>query len=289
MSVRADTLHTLHHLLYIFLSLDLKSTLVKQLLLILYFFSTLTLAAKERIYITNISKERNEKEAILILPGFGSKMFGTKDIADFFFYKNYDVFIPDYISRESILDCVDNLNAFMGKYNLLEYKKIHVFAYILGSWTLNRWMERHPENNISSIVYDRSPLQERAPYALVKDMPLLIRLVSGKIMKEFAGWPYPSIIRRDIKIGILIESKATKLIRKHKRSALEPGEIKWDVADLQQEYNDFFYTPLNHDDMYTRFDVFGNEILYFFLKGRFTEDARRIPYEEDPFIPAASK
>jgi hypothetical protein len=268
---------------------DLKSVPLKQLLLIIFFFSIFTLPAKERIYIANISKEKKEKEAILILPGFGSKMHGTKGIADFFFFKGYDVFIPDYISRESLMDCQDNLQAFIKKYNLLAYKKIHVYAYILGSWVLNRWMEHHPENNISSIVYDRSPLQERAPYAMVKDMPFLTRLVSGKIMNKFAQCPYPSRYKRDIKVGIIIESKATRLIRKHKRSALELGEIDWDVTALRQEHTDFFYTLLNHDEMYTRFNVYGNEILHFFLKGRFTEDARRIPYKEDPFAPVTQQ
>ena len=35
--------------------------------------------------------------------------------------------------------------------------------------------------------------------------------------------------------------------------------------------------------MYVRFDVIGEEILYFLNNGVFTQKARRIPYEWDPF------
>lgn len=247
-------------------------------------FFTLALSAKERIYIANISKEKSEKEAILILPGFGSRVHGTGNIADFFFFKGYDVFIPDYISRNSISACVSNLDAFMTKHKLSDYKKIHVFAYIVGSWTLNNWILQHPNNNISSIIYDRSPIQERAPAALVKDIPFISWLIAGKIMKEFSQTPYPSIPKNNIHIGIMIESKSTRLIRKHKRSALSSGSVSWDVASLQQEHDDFFYTWLNHDDVYTRFDVIGAELFYFFEKGRFMEEAQRSPYLEDPFL-----
>lgn len=252
-------------------------------------FSYTLLAGKERIYIADASKQISEKEAILILPGFGSRIQGTKEIANYFFNKGMDVFIPDYIARKSIKNCVNNMDEFITKYKLMGYKKVHVFSYIVGSWTLNEWIKQHPKNNIASIVFDRSPLQERAPYALVKDIPFIIRMVAGKIMKEFSLTPYPPIPKGEMNIGIIIESKATKLLKKHKKSALIPGPILWDVASLHQENSDFFYTWLDHDLMYTRFDIIGEEILYFFKNGQFTDQAKRDTYTEDPFTPYNEK
>ena len=61
-----------------------------------------------------------------------------------------------------------------------------MFSYIAGSWVINLWVQQHPINNIASIVYDRSPLQERAPYVLVKDNPKIIKWLAGNIMKKFS-------------------------------------------------------------------------------------------------------
>jgi hypothetical protein len=261
----------------------------KTLFFVLLFISFTLYAGKDRVFISDASKPIAERETILILPGFGSKVHGTKAIADFFFKNGLDVFIPNYLSRKSIKGCVDNVDDFMIKHNLMAYKKVHVFSYIAGSWTINEWIKKHPQNNICSIVYDRSPLQERAPYALVKDVPIIIRLLSGKIMKEFSKTPYPSISKNSMNVGILIESKATKLIKKHKKSALSLGPVNWELNALKQEYSDFHYTWLDHDDMYTRIDVLGKEILYFFKNGKFTSDAKKEAFTEDPFTPYIEK
>ncbi len=73
--------------------------------------------------------------------GFGAKIQGTKKIADFFFNKGYDVFIPDYISRKSISNSVSHLDKFILKHNLKAYKNIHFFSYIIGSWTLHYFLQ----------------------------------------------------------------------------------------------------------------------------------------------------
>jgi hypothetical protein len=43
------------------------------------------------------------------------------------------------------------------------------------------------------------------------------------------------------------------------------------------------YVFLHHDEMYYSFDVVGEDILAFYERGRFTDDARRVPCTEDPF------
>ena len=252
----------------------------------LVFLATFTaLPAKDVVVITNPNVPRGEKEAILILPGFGSKLHGSKHQKKYFRDKGYDLFIPKYISRKSIAASVKNVDEFIAKHQLGEYRKIHVFSYIVGSWTINAWIKDHPQNNIATIVYDRSPLQERAPFALVTDSPKIAKMLAGPIMAEFSRTPYSGIPKGKIHTGLLVESKATKLIRRHKKTALGMGEVRWDMAQFGQEHDDFLYTWLDHDDMYERFDVVGPDIFYFIKNGRFTDNARRMPYDGDPFVP----
>lgn len=239
---------------------------------------------KEYAIIENDSIARSNKEALLIIPGFGSRSEGVGDIADYFRDKGYDVFIPSYISRDSLNACVDNLDKFISKYKLKEYKKLHVFSYIIGSWTLNRWLVKNPNNNIVTIVYDRSPLQERAPYALHKDLPVIVRLLEGDIVREFSTIPYESITNdTTINIGLIIESRATKLVRHHRKSVMELGPLDWTVAGRNQPCDDFFYTLNNHDEMYHDFETVGAQIFAFIKDGKFTANAHRLPYSIDPF------
>ena len=258
---------------------------------VIYFFSFITLLCScahtaSIISINFNKKDRSEKEAIVIMPGFLSILYGNRDQEKYFIGKDtmYDVFIPKYIGRKSVDQSLDNFEKFISKNKLNEYKKIHVFGYIIGGWVLNQYIQSHPDNNIASIIYDRSPLQERAPYVVIHDKVLVTKIMAGKIIWDFNKIPYPAIENSEkIKIGIIIESKATKLIRTHKERAMELGELKWDVASLKQPYDDYMYTWLNHDDMYSRFDVIGEDIFYFIHNGHFSSTVRRQPYDWDPF------
>lgn len=245
------------------------------------FYSSLFAHKKDVVIIESSTKVISEKEAILILPGFGSKIHGVKDIAAYFSNKGYDLYIPHYIGRNSLQECVATVDEFINKYNLLHYKKLHVFSYIAGSWVINLWVQQHPINNIASIVYDRSPLQERAPFVLVQDNRQLIKLLAGNIMKEFSKTPYPSIQNDQKKLGVIIENKTTKLIRKHKKSALSLGPIRFEKDSLNQSYDDYFYSCINHDEMYFEFDKIGPEILLFFKNGNFSNDVKKVPYFYD--------
>lgn len=238
---------------------------------------------KEIVVIDSTAIPRSEKEALLIIPGFGSRIQGITDIGKYFAHKGYDLFIPHYIGRDSIGQCMNTLDEFMKKNKLSEYRKVHVFSYIIGSWVLNRWITAHPTNNIATIVYDRSPLQERAPYALVHDMPFLIRLAEGRIMEEFTKTPYEPIANDQKNIGIIMESRATNLIKKHKAAALSLGTVDWTIEGRKQDHDDYFFTLNNHDDMYHDFSVIGTQILYFIRNGKFTPDAPREKPNIDPF------
>jgi hypothetical protein len=247
-------------------------------------FRNIIQSRKNRIFVSNSALATNEKEAILLLPGFGVTFFGTTKMAAFFFDRGYDVFIPSYIARNSLESTLHNLDKFIAEQNLMAYKKLNVFSYIIGSWTLNEWIKENPKNNISAIVYDRSPLQERVPFALNKDLPRLSRLFFGKILREFSVTEYPSIIQAHLSIGIIIESKATNVMKKHKKTALSLGPVSWLPSDLNQEHSDYYFTWLTHDEMYSRFDIIGEEIMQFFKTGAFSKTAQRVPFNEDPFI-----
>lgn len=224
-------------------------------------------------------------EAIVILPGFGDTKKGRKNQKSFFQHKGYDLYIPKYKDRKSLDNCVKNLEVFYEEQELNKYDRVHFFSYIVGSWTLNKFILKNGIRNISSIVYDRSPIQERAPYIVDKHLGFLVWLKGVKhIMKEMAQTPYIPIKKAALNIGIVIENKATPLMRVYKKKALKMGKILWDVPSLNQSNDDYHYTWLNHDQMYTRFDVVGDEIFNFINNGTFSTNAKREKFDWDPFV-----
>jgi hypothetical protein len=223
-------------------------------------------------------------QTLLILPGFGSKIYGTRALKQFFKQAEMPVYIPRYISRKSIRLSMNSLERYYQKKGLGEYKQLHVLSYIVGSWTLNQWIADYGKRNIKTIIYDRSPLQERAPLILLKDMALVNALVFGKITRDFVNTPYPVLNDSTIIKGVFIETYATNVVRKHKETAMEQGPLSWDVTDLKQPVNDFTYLPLNHDQMYTKPQEFGNEVFYFIEHGHFSEAFKCNAPVQNPFI-----
>jgi hypothetical protein len=223
-------------------------------------------------------------QALLILPGFGSKIYGTRALKQFFKQAEMPVYIPRYISRKSIRLSMNSLERYYQKKGLGEYKQLHVLSYIVGSWTLNQWIADYGKRNIKTIIYDRSPLQERAPLILLKDMALVNALVFGKITRDFVNTPYPVLNDSTIIKGVFIETYATNVVRKHKETAMEQGPLSWDVMNLKQPVNDFTYLPLNHDQMYTKPQEFGNEVFYFIEHEHFSESFKRNTPVQNPFI-----
>lgn len=254
-------------------------------LLILFCMLQLNVWSRNYVVVPHPEIPKSEKEALLILVGFGSKTHHVKHIAQYFSNKGYDLYQPDYICRKSIQKGVNKVDAFAEKHDLKAYKKIHVFCYIIGGWTFNTWFAQHPLPNIASVIYDRSPLQERAPYALVKDIPFLIGMLVGDVMQEFAGTPYQPLQNSTAKVGLLIETIPTKLILKHKKTAALPGPINWDPAALNQPCDDYCFVPMNHDDFYVTFDGIGSAIFQFIREGKFDNDANRTEPENDPLTP----
>lgn len=237
----------------------------------------------EVIIIHDATVARSEKEALIILPGLGDSKKGRRHQREFFNDPAYDLYIPEYSDRKSFAGTLEKFSQFFEDHNLGEYKKVHVFSYVLGSWIINLFINEHGTGNIRTIVYDRSPLQERAPKVIVERIPRIGKMIAGPLLKDFSLVSYPPISREGLKIGIIVESKATPLIRRFRKTAMSYGPIDWNNLDFKQEHDDLIFTRLNHDELYYSFDEIGNDILHFIKKGVFTDNARREPYEWDPF------
>jgi len=225
-----------------------------------------------------------KKRALLILPGFGSRINGTGALKRYFKHAEMPVYVASYISRKSIKKSTENLEDYYQTHELSQYDELHVMAYIIGSWTLNPWIIQHGKRNIKTIIYDRSPSQERAPTILIEDLKLVNALLFGEITKDFIQTPYPSLVDTSISMGIFIETYATNVVRKHRETALALGPLRWDVESLQQRYDDYAYIPLNHDQMYTKPQEFGKEVFYFIAHGHFSEGFKQNTPVQHPFI-----
>ncbi len=263
---------------------NLFSTLTVIYLLIVCLISPHTSFGQlDVVRIIDQSIDESKKEAILILPGFGDSKKGRKNQTKFFDNKGYDLFIPVYINETSLEKCVEDYFQFYVKDSLSKYKKIHVFSYIIGSWTINNYINTYGVKNVATIVYDRSPIQERAPYIVNRYLTRIGKFKFGPVLKDLAETSYPVIKKDSIHIGILIESKATKIMRLYRKKTLKMGVLNWHVDSLYQPYDDYCYTWLNHDQMYNRFDVIGEEVLSFIKTGQFTVEAKRERYNWNPF------
>jgi hypothetical protein len=99
-------------------------------------------------------------------------------------------------------------------------------------------------------------------------------LLEGDIVREFSTIPYEPIANDStIQIGLIIESRATKLVRNHKKSTMELGPLDWTLEGRRQPCDDHFYTVNNHDEMYHDFTLIGPEIFHFIKNGKFTDSA----------------
>ena len=208
-----------------------------------------------------------------MLPGFGDKLKYRQIQAAFFANAGYDVFIPDYRDRQSLSASMDQLARFMAEHRLGEYEELHVFSYIFGAWVLNDLIQKRGWGNITSILYDRSPWQERAPRVAQDRIPWIAKWAKGKVLFEFAETTYPPVENpASVAIGILIETQPTTFIKAFRKKALSYGPITWQTAALGQPNDDVRYVPLDHRAMYYRFDLIGTDILYFFAHGAFRPD-----------------
>ncbi|HAE13335.1 MAG TPA: hypothetical protein PKX04_09525 [Chitinophagales bacterium] len=238
---------------------------------------------KAVVVIHNNELPLSEKKALVILPGLDENRNSRKHMQAFFDTTEYDLFIPDYIDHNSFENSIANFRFFAHEHQFEEYGELYFISYILGTWVLNRYLEEAKPGNVAAMVYDRSPLQERAALVATENIPFLARVFVGRVVEQLSERPYLTYSDTSVAKGIMIESRATNLIRFFRKKTLALGPINWQEPDLQQDHLDLMYVPLNHDQMYDHYELIGADILYFFKHHSFTSDARRTWYEWDPF------
>src|SRR5687768_16854545 len=117
-----------------------------------------------------------KREALLVLPGFG---YGRTDdkafrsIAGPSAAEGVDLYVAPFLTRSGLDTSRAKLELFIRANRLDRYERLHVFSFIAGAWTFNPLVERHALPNLASVVYDRSPFQERAPRIAADRLPLL--------------------------------------------------------------------------------------------------------------------
>jgi hypothetical protein len=162
-----------------------------------------------------------------------------------------------------------------------------VFAFIAGAWTLNPLVDTQGLPNLRTVVYDRSPLQERAPRIAAEHLHFLTWVKYGSPVFDLARTPYPPLNAANVKVALMVETKPTTFIKRHEETARAYGPFRFECDAFTQRYDDCLYLPMNHDELYLRFAEVWPEIFAFIRTGRFTGAANRTPPTGDPL--AASR
>jgi hypothetical protein len=188
-----------------------------------------------------------------------------------------DLYAPSYISRSGLAQSRANLQRFIRDHHLERYERLHVFAFIAGAWTFNPLVTVQPLPNLATVVYDRSPFQERAPRIATDQLHLLTWVRYGSPVFDVARTPYLPIAIDGVRVGLLVETRPTAFIRKHEKAARSLGPFEFRCDAFTQRYEDCMYVSLRHDQLYARFAELWPELLGFIRSGRFTSAADRTP------------
>jgi hypothetical protein len=227
-----------------------------------------------------IAPQAKTRDALLILPGFGYGADGGKAfkaLAVTAARDGIDVYAPPFITRSGLDDSRAKLERFIREERLDRYERLHVFAFLAGAWTLNPLLDRVELPNLKTVVYDRSPYQERAPKVAATKLRRRAWLRYGKTLFDVARTPYPAMQRPAINVALLVESEPTPFILDHGKDADAYGPFAFDCDSFGQRYDDCAYVPMNHQDLYSHFADVWPEVRTFILAGRFSAAADRTP------------
>ena len=219
-------------------------------------------------------------DAVLVLPGFGYGGDGEatlRSLAPAMARDGMDLFVPAYLSRGGLADGRAKLQRFIRDQRLERYQRLHVFAFIAGGWTFNPLVEMDRPPNLATVVYDRSPYQERAPRIADEELHFLTWVRYGRPVFDVARTPYAPLSTPGVKVGLVVETAPTKFVKKHEKTARSYGPFRFECEAFLQRHDDCIYVPLNHDELYVRFADVWPELLAFIRSGRFTAAATRTP------------
>ena len=217
-------------------------------------------------------------DALLVLPGFGYGATGEetfRSLAGAIAADGIDFYLPTYISRSGLGDSREQLRRFIRDHRLDRYARIHVVAFLAGGWTLNPMVEAGALPNLSTVVYDRSPYQERAPRVALSKLKFLSWARYGPVLFDVARTPYPAVPLPGVRVGLMVETAPTPFVRRFAKSASAYGPYRFECDAFGQRFDDCFYVAMNHDEIYGRFAEVWPEVRSFIRGGRFTAAANR--------------
>jgi hypothetical protein len=221
------------------------------------------------------------REALIVLPGFGYNAGGERAIralAPAMRDAGLDLYAPRYIRRSGLEDSREELRRFLHEQRLGRYDRVHVFAFLAGGWTFNALAhDASVLPNLASVVYDRSPYQERAPRLAAENLSLLSWLRYGRVLFDVANAPYPPLPRAGVKVGLLVETVPTGFVSRFRNTARSYGPYTFACGDFAQPHDDCMFVAMDHNEIYTRFGEIWPELRAFIRDGRFTAAADRRP------------
>ena len=227
---------------------------------------------------------KSEKTALLVMNGFGGSRSGCKAQMEFWQDAGMDIYIPDVLLRKSLAASSEAMADFVEEHSLAEYAEIKAICYIAGAYLLHTQLEATPMPNLTAIVYDRSPTQERAPKAAIERIPVLSTLMLGGVLRELSEVEWPPVpAAGSVQKGLAIENRATGLMRFLQAEAEAMGPLVYDWRAIDPTAQDAFHVALDHNMMYVRWDVLGEPYRYFFEHGRFPEGLPRERIHNRPF------
>jgi len=254
-------------------------------LLVVFVTAGCATACVSAVVSPSVSPSKPRAEALLVLPGFGYGGAGEKalrSLARSMAAEGLEVYIPTYISRSGLIESRAKLQRFIRDHRLERYQRLHVFAFLAGAWTFNPLVEARGLPNLATVVYDRSPLQERAPRIADEKLHFLTWVRYGSPVFDVARTPYAPLTAAGVKVALVVETKPTSFIKRHEETARGYGPFHFQCDAFRQRYDDCLYLPMNHDELYLRFAEVWPELLTFIRTGRFTDAARRTPPSGDP-------
>jgi hypothetical protein len=228
----------------------------------------------------SLSPLKPNQDALLILPGFGYGRVNEQAFRSLVApaaVAGVDLYVSDYLTRSGLDASRMKLEQFIRENRLDRYERLHVFAFIAGAWTFNPLIERQRLPNLVSVIYDRSPFQERAPKIAAARLRLFARLRYGSTIFDVARTPYLSLTVPDVKVALMVESTPTPFIRRYDEAARQYGPFAFECDSFLQRYDDCLYLPMNHDELYVRFAEVWPELVTFIRTGRFSAGANRTP------------
>lgn len=219
-------------------------------------------------------------DALLVLPGFGYGRGGEETLralAPSMAADGIDLYVPAYIARSGLEASRARLQQFVRAHGLHRYERVHVFAFIAGAWTFNPMIEADMLPNLTTVVYDRSPYQERAPVIARERLPFPAWLKYGPVVFDLATTSYAPLDVPRVRVGLLVETIPTSFIQRFAATARRQGPYQFECDSFRQRFDDCAFVAMNHDEIYERFDEVWPDVRAFIRTGRFTPSANRTP------------